>query len=122
MMVFHLNEQVEYNLTIKEQISSKITASYYKKCELEKQKIELGTIYLNDETRGTDTNWKIYSVAQFYFNRYTLQMELPQEIEENDVIISTNKSQVVEETFNDINCYVLDDNEIWYTYLNIVDL
>lgn len=122
MMAFHLNEQVEYNLTIKEQISSKITASYYKKCELEKQKIEFGTIYLNDETSGMDTNWKIYSVAQFYFNRYTLQMELPHEIEENDIIISTNRSQVVEETFNDINCYVLDDNEIWYTYLNIVDL
>ena len=119
MLFFHINEQTEYNIEVKKQISEKITSSYNEKCKLDKQGIKIGTIYLNDETSGNDANWKIYSVAQFYFNRYTLQTQLPKVLEKNDIIISTNKSDIVESLYENINCYVLDNNEVWYTYINL---
>lgn len=121
MMQFHYNEQTEYNAQIKNKISSKILASYDIKCKAEEHNIDFGTIYLNDESNGMDANWKIYSVAQFYFNRYTLQMELPSSLGSKDVIISTNKSGRLESMYSDVNCYVLDDNEVWYTKLNLDD-
>ena len=121
MICFHLNEQLEYNVDIKQQISSKILASYEEKCKLEENKIEIGTIYLNDETAGTDGNWKIYSVAQFYFNRYTLQLKLPPILNNRDIIISTGRSEKLENQYKNIKCYVLDDNEVWYTYLELPD-
>lgn len=119
MMSFHFTEQTEYNFEIKSRISSKIDASYHQKEELEKQGIDIGTIYLNDESGVTDNNWKIYSIAQFYFNRYTLQLELPKKMNDNDIIISTNKSNMIEKMYKTINCYVLDENEVWYTNLDL---
>ena len=119
MMLLHFNEQTEYNFYIKQQISSKILASYNVKVKLDKMGIAMGTIYLNDETGGTDGNWKIYSVAQFYFNRYTLQTTLPEELKENDIIISTAQSDHVNALYSNTNCYVLDDNEVWYTKLDL---
>lgn len=121
MICFHFNEQLEYNLEIKQRISSKILASYEEKCRLDKDNIDIGTIYLNDETAGTDANWKIYSVAQFYFNRYTLQVVIPPNLDKDDIIISTGRSQTLESQFKDIKCYVLDENEVWYTYLELPD-
>lgn len=119
IMSFHFNKQTEYDFDIKNRVSSKILASYDMKCKLEKQGVNIGTIYLNDETLGNDNNWKIYSVAQFYFNRYTLQTELPEKLEKNDIIISTNKSEKLELQFHNLNRYELDDNEVWYTYMEL---
>ena len=116
----HCYTQVEYNLSIKEQISSKILASYEEKCRLEKEGKKIGTIYLNDESLGTDGNWKIYSVAQFYFNHYPLQMELPRILEEDDIIISTCKSDNLSILYPEANIYVLDDNEVWYTRMDLI--
>lgn len=118
-MLSHYNKQTEYNVSIKKRISSKIMASYEEKLLLDTQGIEIGTIYLNDESTGADNNWKIYSVAQFYFNRYTLKIELPTELKKNDVIISVLESHKIETMYQDINCYILDDNEVWYTYLEL---
>ena len=119
MMRFHYLEQTEYNFVMKEKISSKVLASYDLKCDLEDKGVVVGTYYLNDETTGNDNNWKIYSVAQFYFNKYRLEMELPRELTENDIIISVGKSDKIETKYKNINCYVLDDNEVWYTHLNL---
>ncbi len=103
---------------VKEKMSSKILTSYEEKCELEKSGTDIGQIYLYD-TEGGDGNWKIYSIAQFYFNRYTLQIGLPDYIKNNDIIISTIKIDEIEDMYKDILCYELDDNEVWYTYLQL---
>ena len=119
LTVFSLvRETCEFDVPVKEAMSSKITASYYEKCGLEKRGTDIGQIYLYD-TPNEDGNWQIYSVAQFYFNRYTLHIGLPEKMEDQDIIISSIKIEEIEKRYEDIICYELDENEYWYTRMRI---
>lgn len=102
---------------VRKNMSSKILASYEEKKKLDQRGVDIGQIYVEDLSKNKDKNWQIYSIAQFYFNRYTLQMELPEVLEYNDIIISTSKSEEIEKRYEDVLCYKLDENEYWYTYL-----
>lgn len=55
-----------YNEYIKERVSSMVLASYEEKCELEKEKVNIGNIYAYDD-RKVDRNWYIYSVYNFIY-------------------------------------------------------
>lgn len=116
-----INKSLSYDNKVKESMSSKIMASYEKKCELEQSNIYIDNIFIQDITKNTDENWKLYSIAQFYFNEYTLEKNLPDTLGSNDVIITTGKNKGIEDKYQNIFCYILDDNEVWYTYLNLME-
>lgn len=111
-----------YDNEVKETAASKILTSYKEKCELERRGIYIDQIYLCNVSQNTDANWKLNSIAQFYFNEYTLQEKIPEQIGQYDIIISDGKNEDIQRKYKGIHCYILDENEIWYTYLNIVDL
>ncbi len=115
-----VSETCNYNKDVKNRMSAKINSSYEEKCKLDKMGIDIGNIYLNETNEGIDNNWKIYSIAQFYFNRYTLQTELPQKLGASDIIISTSRSNDIEKKYKNADCYVLDENEVWYTQLSLI--
>lgn len=122
-MFFQQNNKVYlYDNKVKETMASKIMTSYKEKCDLEIQGIHVGNIYLYNVSQNSDANWKLNSIAQFYFNDYTLREKLPEQIGKNDIIISDEKSEEIPKRYKDICCFILDENEIWYTYLNISDL
>lgn len=116
MIGCHLSYTYNFDNIVKEAMSSKILASYEEKCDIEKSGLNIGQIYLYD-TEGGDINWKIYSIAQFYFNQYTLRIGLPDHMEKNDIIIAPCEIDDIDKQYINISCYRLDNNEIWYTYL-----
>lgn len=119
-MFFQQNNKVYlYDNKVKEAMASKVMASFEKKCELEIQGINIDNIYLCNVSPNLDANWKLNSIAQFYFNEYTLQEKIPEQMGENDIIISDGKSEEIQKQYKDIHCYVMDENEVWYTYLNL---
>ena len=107
-----------YSKPIRDAISSMALSSYTEKCELEKMGIKLGNVYAIDEGEK-DSNWYIYSVLQFYFYDTPIKEGYPISIQNDDVIITTKRNKDIEENYNNIKCYILDDNEVWYTYLNL---
>lgn len=118
LLIFCQTRKILYfDADVKNQMSAKIMTSYEEKERLHKTGVHIDQIYLQDTTQTKDRNWQLYSIAQFYFNDYTLHMELPEELGRNDVIISTGKSEEIEHNYQNILCYELDENEIWYTYL-----
>lgn len=117
-----LNESFYYDDIVESKASSMIDASFELKKRLEKEKYNVENIYLNDENQPLTSNWSIYYVAQFYFNKYLLQIDLPTQLNEQDIIISTGDSKNIETLFPHISKYVLDDNETWYTYMKLNDL
>lgn len=114
-----LNESCYYDDTVESRVSSMISASYEMKTRLETEGYNIGQIYLNDIDANGNNNWDIYYTAQFYFNRYSLQIELPEQIGSNDIIISDGSSEEIEIRYPNLKKYILDDNEIWYTCLDI---
>lgn len=123
LVVFMLFQQenkiFNYDLDVKKRISEMVDASYEMKCSLENKNIVINNIYAYDTSGQKDNNWKIYSIVQFYFNEYTIRMNLPDEIKVADIIIATEEVQEIEQKYKDIKCYVLDNNEVWYTYLDL---
>ncbi len=106
-----------YNEYIKERVSSMVLASY-EKCELEKEKVNIGNIYAYDD-RKVDRNWYIYSVLQFYLYEYKIEVEYPEDVQDDDIIITYQKSDKIENDFPQLQCYQLDDNEVWYTNIEL---
>lgn len=122
-MFFQQNSKVYlYDNKVKETMASKILTSYREKCELERQGIHIDQIYLYNVSQNSDSNWKLNSIAQFYFNEYTLQEKMPEQMGKNDIIITDGKSEDIQRKYKGIYCYILDENEIWYTYLNSKNL
>ena len=107
-----------YNEYIKERVSSMVLASYEEKCELEKEKVNIGNIYAYDD-RKVDRNWYIYSVLQFYLYEYKIEVEYPEDVQDDDIIITYQKSDKIENDFPQLQCYQLDDNEVWYTNIEL---
>ena len=122
MFIQQNNKVYLYDNKVKETAASKILTSYKEKCELERQGIYIDQIYLCNVSQNTDANWKLNSIAQFYFNEYTLQEKIPEQIGKYDIIISDGKNEDIQRKYKGIHCYILDENEIWYTYLNFIDL
>ena len=122
MFIQQNNKVYLYDNKVKETAASKILTSYKEKCELERRGIYIDQIYLCNVSQNTDANWKLNSIAQFYFNEYTLQEKIPEQIGKYDIIISDGKNEDIQRKYKGIHCYILDENEIWYTYLNFIDL
>ena len=114
---YHL-ANVNYNEYVKERISSMVMASYEQKCELENEGVEIGKIYAYDD-RTVDRNWYIFSVLQFYFYDYRIEDEYPREIGDHDIIITYDRCPQIEEDFPQLQCYRLDENEVWYTNIEL---
>lgn len=108
-----------YNKYTMERISSKVLASYEQKCCLEESGINIGKIYAFDD-RKIDANWLIYSVLQFYFYEYRIEDEYPVNVEADDIIITYGRSEKIEADFPQLDCYRLDDDEVWYTNISLV--
>ena len=119
VLVGYVCGNINYNKPVREAISSMVLASYFEKCELEKNGIKLGNVYAIDEGEKDD-NWYIYSVLQFYFYDMTIKEGYPISMMHDDVIITTKRNAEIEERYDNIKCYLLDDNEVWYTDLEIV--
>ena len=94
-----------------------IEASYVKMGEIKNQGVDVGEIYIVDE-RKSDNNWKLYCIAQFYFNRYSIKDGIPKSVGNQDIIIST---QPLEDGFGNIGVkeYKLSDNTYWYTFMEL---
>lgn len=107
-----------YNEYIKERVSSMVMSSYEEKCELEKKGVKLGRVYVYDD-RKEDSNWNIYSVLQFYLYEYKIEVDYPKDVRNDDVIITYKRSEKLENDFPQLRCYQLDDNEVWYTYMDL---
>ena len=107
-----------YNEYIKERVSSMVMSSYEEKCELEKEGVKIGKIFAYDD-REVDRNWYIFSVLQFYFYDYKIEIEYPENINTDDIIITCARSDKIENDFPQLQCYQLDDNEVWYTNIEL---
>lgn len=120
LMVIGYNQaNVYYNRPVTEKISSMVLTSYNEKCQLEDSGVSIGQIYAFDD-RKVDSNWYIFSVLQFYFYEYRIEDEYPKEIQDNDIIITYGRSEMIETDFPQLKCYQLDDNEVWYTDLDLI--
>ncbi len=108
-----------YNKYIMESISSMVLTSYEQKCCLEESGADIGKIYAFDD-RQIDSNWYICSVLQFYFYEYTIDDEYPVDVQADDVIITYKRSEKIETDFPQLDCYELDDNEVWYTNIALI--
>ena len=95
-----------------------VMSSYEEKCELEKKGVKLGRVYVYDD-RKEDSNWNIYSVLQFYLYEYKIEVDYPKDVRNDDVIITYKRSEKLENDFPQLRCYQLDDNEVWYTYMDL---
>lgn len=108
-----------YNKPVTESVSAMVLSSYEQKCVLEESGVVIGNVYAYDD-RTVNDNWYIYSVLQFYFYEYRIEDEYPEKIEENDIIITCGRSGKIEEDFPQLKCYQLDDNEVWYTSMELI--
>lgn len=108
-----------YNKDVMEQVSSMALSSYRQKCCLEDSGINIGKIYAFDD-RKVDPNWYICSVLQFYFYEYRIEDEYPVTVEADDIIITYGRSEKIETDFPQLDCYKLDDNEVWYTNIALI--
>jgi len=121
MMIGYNNSNAYYNAKINDSISNMVLASYEQKCLLEDNSVEIGRVYAIDN-RKADSNWYIFSVLQFYFYEYRIEDDYPMYLESNDVIITTRRNSEIEKTYPTLHCYMLDDNEVWYTELDLVGI
>ena len=96
-----------------------VLASYDEKCQLEDAEVNIGQVYAFDD-RKKDSNWYIFSVLQFYFYEYRIEDEYPKEMQADDIIITYGRSEKIESDFPQLKCYQLDDNEVWYTDLDLI--
>lgn len=112
------NRNLYYDKSVKETMVTKIESSYNLKEKIENENIEIGNISFVDNAK-VDNNWKIYYIGQLYFNRYKCDIGIPQEMKENDVIITNMKNVEIEDKFPSIHYYTLDENEVWYTYIDL---
>lgn len=112
------NKTFNYDLDVRGKVFAGIDASYKMKEVIENSNITIGDIYIN-ESSDKDNNWKIYAVAQFYFNRYKVVDMIPENIKENDIIISTYEDSNILKKYKGITEYKMDNNEYWYTFLSI---
>lgn len=120
LMVIGYNQaNTNYNKVIMEQVSSMALSSYEQKCRLEEIGADIGQIYVFDD-RKVDSNWYICSVLQFYFYEYRIEDEYPAAVEKNDIIITYGRSEKIETDFPQLDCYKLDDNEVWYTNISLI--
>lgn len=120
LMVIGYNQaNANYNRPVTEKISSMVLASYDEKCQLENSGVNIGQIYAFDD-RKVDSNWYIFSVLQFYFYEYRIEDEYPKEMQDDDIIITYGRSERIESDFPQLKCYQLDDNEVWYTDLDLI--
>lgn len=111
MLMFQYQYTVyQYDLPIQEKVSLMINASYEKICELKEEGYSFDNIYIYDAREKVDNNWTMYSISQFYLNEYTIIKGMPDELQENDLIISNKKM----EERKGMARYQLDENEIWY--------
>lgn len=115
LFVLMLAAQYKYgiyqcDLPIQKEMSTLINASYNKIQELERNGEKIHKIYVYDDREDVDNNWKIFSIAQFYLNEYTLIEGKPEKLGKNEIIIATEEI----EQFGEYLSYQLDDNEIWY--------
>jgi len=109
-----------YNKKVTEEISSMVLASYEQKCKLDEAGVHIGQIYAFDD-RKVDSNWYIFSVLQFYFYEYRIEDEYPFWVEDEDIIITYGRSEKIETDFPDLSCYQLDENEVWYTNIELIE-
>lgn len=121
MAVGYNNANENYNRRVTEQISSMVLSSYEQKCKLEEAEIDIGQVYAYDD-RVVDNNWYIFSVLQFYFYEYRVEDEYPKTVETNDIIVTYGRSEKIEKDFPQLECYQLDDNEVWYTNIELIGI
>lgn len=119
MVIGYHNANINYNEYVRERVSSMVLTSYEQKCLLEQSNVDIRQIYAYDD-RKVDTNWYIFSVLQFYFYEYRIEDEYPDSLTSNDIIITYGRSEQIETDFPEVNCYILDDNEVWYTNIDLV--
>jgi len=119
MLTGYNRANANFNLSVMERISSMVLSSYEQKCYLEEAGTDIGHIYAYDD-RKADHNWLIFSVLQFYFYEYRIEDEYPSDLAENDIIITCQRSEKIESDFPQLNCYQLDDNEVWYTGISLI--
>ena len=108
-----------FNSIVTDRISNMVLASYEEKCNLEDAGVSIGHIYAYDD-REKNTNWYIFSVLQFYFYEYRIEDNYPATMMENDVIITYARNSKIEKDFPELLCYRLDDNEVWYTNIELI--
>ncbi len=109
---------INYSDFIKDKASSMVLASYEQKVRMEQSGMELGQIYAYDD-RKVDRNWYIFSILQFYFYDHRIEDEYPERMEKNDIIVTYNRIPQIEADFPELKCYRLDDNEVWYTSMDL---
>lgn len=120
LLAGYRNANMNYNEPIRHDISNMVLASYAQKELLEEADINVGQIYVYDD-RDRGKNWNIFSVLQFYFYEYRIEDNYPNIIQRNDIIVTYDRSPKIEKDFPNLNCYVLDDNEVWYTELKLIE-
>ena len=96
-----------------------VRASYEQKCLLEDANINIDKVYAVDN-RKVDPNWYIFSALQFYFYEHTVVEGLPEKMGDYDVIVTQKPDMAIAARYPDLYCYVLDDNEVWYTELDLI--
>lgn len=119
MVIGYGNANKFYNENVNKSVSSMVLASYKQKCLLEEANIKIDKVYAVDK-RKTDPNWYLFSVLQFYFYEHTVQEELPKEMGDYDIIVTRKPDAAIAEDYPNLQCYVLDDNEVWYTELDLI--
>lgn len=119
MIIGYNNSNLYYNENVQSLIADMVNASYEQKCLLEEANIEIDRVYAVDN-RKTDANWYIFSVLQFYFYEYTVEEKLPEEMGNYDIIVTRKPDIAIAEQYPNLQCYVLDDNEVWYTELDLI--
>ncbi len=119
MVMGYNNSNTYYNKAVQDSISSMVLSSYEQKCLLEEANIEIDKVYAVDN-RKVDLNWYIFSVLQFYFYEHTVQEELPEEMGAYDIIVTRKPDMAIAKKYPNVECYVLDDNETWYTELDLI--
>lgn len=119
LLIGYQNANVNYNEPIREDVSSMVLASYAQKELLEQANINIGHIFAYDD-RKVDQNWYVFSVLQFYFYEYRIEDDYPDLVQANDIIVTYDRNPKIEKDFPNLSCYVLDDNEVWYTELKLI--
>lgn len=118
-VILQVNKACFYDLYDQRQHETFVDASYEMVCRLEKNKTDIGNIYVFDDTSETDYNANINSILQFFLMKYKIKENIPDQLQGNDIIITRRQVDEYLTLYKDIKCYKLDENEFWYTYMEL---
>lgn len=107
---------VYFDFPVQREMFGKIDATYYCMWDMDKSNVQFDNIYALDTSEEDDNNWKIYYILQFYLNNYTVNIQLPEQYEKNDLLIANSYNQDIIPQNVWYKCIQLDEDEFWYVF------